>query len=352
MREFRRRVADIRRRKMMLGSVKIIKVSRLRADKWRDILPPLSDEEREGLHADIKRSGVLEPLEVSGRDVVDGHNRYDGAIKAGITELPCQEGDWKDGDAIKEHILRKQLHRRNLNPEARRMLIGQLYNLRKGSQGGDRKSKEAKNQSADSALCSDTAKQVSAEAGISPRAAKSAGKEAAFKGAHPEFKGDPQMDTMSLEIALALLDDEQSGKWLERAQIMARVNGAERMTAREVLLALKLFDTGICGDSIDDALQAALDGTAKTLLEDNSTPEEVQTSPIPPPEPEEAGVVTPAPPEFDAVKVRAVLDSIALTAASDDKIDTDEFPYVELADLYRLLYGEELFGDETYSAVA
>ena len=56
--------------------------------QWNDrlaaCLPPLSDEQREGLEADILREGCLSPLFVWNGTLVDGHQRYRICQKHGI----------------------------------------------------------------------------------------------------------------------------------------------------------------------------------------------------------------------------------------------------------------------------
>jgi len=107
----------------------------------RDLIPPLTDEESQGLEDSIKEEGVKDPIEYAlikrKPVIVDGHNRY-GKIEK--LKIPLDKWDvrlvpLKTLPEIKKYMLRKQLHRRNLSPENRSYLRGLLYNDLKGEQG-------------------------------------------------------------------------------------------------------------------------------------------------------------------------------------------------------------------------
>jgi hypothetical protein len=121
--------------------------------EWRDLLPPLSDEERAALEKSILAEGCRDPIVVTGSIIVDGHNRYDICNAHGLTfktvefhggpdfhYLPMREKD----EAIKRWIINTQLARRNLTDEQRTLYLGMLYesakfdpvdNLKKGAGG-------------------------------------------------------------------------------------------------------------------------------------------------------------------------------------------------------------------------
>lgn len=107
----------------------------------RELVPPLTDDERQALEANILRDGCREPLVLwRGRDILlDGHHRYDICQRHGIAfdvtdvELPDREAaaDWIDAN---------QLGRRNLTPDQAALLRGRRYNRLKRQHGGDRRS--------------------------------------------------------------------------------------------------------------------------------------------------------------------------------------------------------------------
>src|SRR5699024_8933359 len=89
------------------------------------VMPPLSSEEYQELHDDIKVNGVLEPIHVDEEGVViDGHHRSKIANELGI---PCPVITHDDlGDAGKRSLaFTLNLKRRHLNREQRRALIAE-----------------------------------------------------------------------------------------------------------------------------------------------------------------------------------------------------------------------------------
>jgi len=91
------------------------------------LLPPPTAQELAELEASIIADGIREPLIVwrTGRVLVDGHNRLRIAEKHGlpyrVTEL-----DFADHDAARQWVIRNQLSRRNLTPDAASYLRGLL----------------------------------------------------------------------------------------------------------------------------------------------------------------------------------------------------------------------------------
>ena len=102
------------------------KVYELRIDpELRDLIPPLSDEERKMLEDSILRDGCDTPLIVWNGTIVDGHNRYDICRKHDIP-FWIEEKDFEDRDAAMFWMLEHQLARRNLN-SYQRSLVGLKY---------------------------------------------------------------------------------------------------------------------------------------------------------------------------------------------------------------------------------
>ena len=114
----------------------------LRIDpEFRDKIPPLTDAEFEQLRENILKDGeVYEPICVWHGTIIDGHNRW--RIIQENPEIPhrFKEMEFDDKWAAFEWMYRKQLGRRNLTDEQRTYMIGKMYEARKNSRGGDRKS--------------------------------------------------------------------------------------------------------------------------------------------------------------------------------------------------------------------
>lgn len=114
--------------------------------EFRDKIPPLTDAEFEQLRENILADGeVYEPIVVWNGTIVDGHNRY--KIVQEHPEIPfkVREEHFTDKWAAFEWMYRKQLGRRNLSEEQKDYMIGKMYEARKNSQGGDRRSEEFSN---------------------------------------------------------------------------------------------------------------------------------------------------------------------------------------------------------------
>jgi nucleoid-associated protein YgaU len=104
-------------------------------------IPPLTDAEYKQLEENIVSDGeIYEPIVVWNGVIVDGHNRW--KIHLAHTEIPfrIKEMQFPDKWAAFDWMYRKQLGRRNLTDEQRTYLLGKLYESRKMSVGGDRRS--------------------------------------------------------------------------------------------------------------------------------------------------------------------------------------------------------------------
>lgn len=107
--------------------------------KFQALLRPQTDAEREHLKESIREEGCREPLVVTRKGVlVDGHSRYEICKELGIRPAVVIR-DFDSDEEIECWIIRTQLARRNLNPTDYRVLVGQLYNSRKLSTGGQSK---------------------------------------------------------------------------------------------------------------------------------------------------------------------------------------------------------------------
>ncbi len=81
--------------------------------EFRDLIPPLADEERRMLEDSIVANGCESPLVVWNGTIVDGHNRYDICLQHGIP-FAVLEKDFLDRDAALMWMIQTQLGRRNL----------------------------------------------------------------------------------------------------------------------------------------------------------------------------------------------------------------------------------------------
>ena len=113
------------------------------APKFRDKIPPLTQEEFKQLEENILNDGeVYEPITVWNGVIVDGHNRW--KIIQAHPDIPyrVREMDFPDEWAAYDWMYSKQLGRRNLTESQRLYMIGKKQEARKNTHGGDRKSSD------------------------------------------------------------------------------------------------------------------------------------------------------------------------------------------------------------------
>lgn len=91
-----------------------------------ELFPTMSDEELQGLIADIQANGQHEPATLWNGKLIDGRNRAKACETIGI-ELQCCELD-SDTDPIK-WVLSYNLHRRHLTPSQKAMVAVKLKEL-------------------------------------------------------------------------------------------------------------------------------------------------------------------------------------------------------------------------------
>ena len=115
--------------------------------EFKALIPPLSQEERAQLEANILADGCRDPLVVWATEgdferniaprhiLVDGHNRYEICTRHGI-EFDVTELEFADREAAMDWMDANQLGRRNLTRDQFTLLIGRRYNRAKKAAGG------------------------------------------------------------------------------------------------------------------------------------------------------------------------------------------------------------------------
>lgn len=91
--------------------------------KFKDLIPPLTADERKQLEENILKDGIRDPLVVWEGTIVDGHNRYEIARKHGL-EYRVVEKEFRDEDEATLWIIDNQFGRRNL-PDVDRIMLSQ-----------------------------------------------------------------------------------------------------------------------------------------------------------------------------------------------------------------------------------
>lgn len=107
--------------------------------KFRELLPALTEEEHRQLEESIIKNGCETPLMIWENQIIDGHNRYGICTKNNIPFRTVDRStEFETEDEVLEWIYINQLGRRNLAPNQKTLFIGELYQLRKKQHGGDR----------------------------------------------------------------------------------------------------------------------------------------------------------------------------------------------------------------------
>ena len=86
--------------------------------EFKDLIPPLEEQERAQLEENILRDGIQAPLTIWNNIIVDGHNRYAIAQKHNLPFKTVAK-DFDDRHDAKIWILKNQLGRRNVTPAVR-----------------------------------------------------------------------------------------------------------------------------------------------------------------------------------------------------------------------------------------
>jgi len=87
--------------------------------EFRELIPPLSGDERAQLEANLKRDGCRDPLVTWNGTLLDGHNRYQFCTSERIKFSTVEVSGINDRDDAKCWIIRNQFGRRNLEPFVR-----------------------------------------------------------------------------------------------------------------------------------------------------------------------------------------------------------------------------------------
>lgn len=114
--------------------------------EFQNKIPPIGEDEFKQLRENILAAGeVYEPLVVWDGILVDGHNRWKVIQEAPRIKWRVREMKFADKWAAFEWMYKNQLGRRNLTDEQRSYTIGKMYEARKNTLGGDRRSEDFSN---------------------------------------------------------------------------------------------------------------------------------------------------------------------------------------------------------------
>ena len=98
-------------------------------EKYREMVPPLGEKEKEALKSDIQKNGLHYPGIINKDGVLlDGHHRYDACKELGL-EFPCTTKYFNDDLDEAEFVISINLLRRHLNTYQRTVLAINLEKI-------------------------------------------------------------------------------------------------------------------------------------------------------------------------------------------------------------------------------
>lgn len=89
--------------------------------EFKNLIPPLTAEEFQGLEQSILSDGCRDALVVWNGILIDGHNRYEICMKHGIP-FETMEMEFDSREDVKLWMMQNQLARRNLSPYVRSLI--------------------------------------------------------------------------------------------------------------------------------------------------------------------------------------------------------------------------------------
>lgn len=97
------------------------------------IFPEMNGPPYEAMVEDVKANGLKIPiiLDVQGKNIIDGRNRYRACLEAGVDPIFTK---LTDDSKIFETIMSQNIHRRNLNSSQKAMIAARLATLKRGGQ--------------------------------------------------------------------------------------------------------------------------------------------------------------------------------------------------------------------------
>ena len=102
-------------------------ISDLQLHPRADLVPPMTEQERDDLYADIVVRGISVPLDVlADGTVLDGRHRYGIATALGLAEVPVRVVETDDAEA---YMLRAALLRRQLTTKQRKAIAKHLLDF-------------------------------------------------------------------------------------------------------------------------------------------------------------------------------------------------------------------------------
>lgn len=231
---------------------------------FRAQIPALTPEERKQLEENILAHGCRDPLVLWRGILLDGHNRHEICTQHNVP-FRVVKVDLPDREAAEDWIDANQLGRRNLTPDAFRLLVGRRYGRTKrprGGTGANQYSQKAHNEP--SAV---TAEILAKQHGISKETVKRAARFAAEVERVPELKRAVMEGRPVLQVRRELKEREREARRAENRAKVERAPEPVRIGARFATIVIDPpWDWGDEGD-VDQMGRARPDYATMSLAQ-------------------------------------------------------------------------------------
>lgn len=209
--------------------------------EFRELIPAMSEEEREQLEANVvEYGGARDPLIVWHRDdddlvLLDGHNRLEICTRLKL-RFVCESVQLDTREEALDWIAKNQLGRRNLSPENFKLLLGRRYNAAKktkhdGGKGQKRSGGQIVHHS------EKTSERLAREHGVDEKTVRRAGKfQAAAEALGIEkeiLSGDVKATEAAVVNAAATLPDKPTPADIEQARKTVKDSGRKRAKGKQ-----------------------------------------------------------------------------------------------------------------------
>jgi hypothetical protein len=109
-----------------INSVAAPKPESLEFHPLSNLFPLMNDAEFDALVKDIREHGQLVPIVLLDGKILEGRNRYNAHMKLGGELLTRNYNKNEDGDSPAEFVMSMNFHRRHLNAQQKRDVIGKM----------------------------------------------------------------------------------------------------------------------------------------------------------------------------------------------------------------------------------
>jgi hypothetical protein len=214
-------------------------------EEFKNLCPPLSNEEREKLENNIIMDGCRDALVIWKEEniLIDGHNRYGVCTKNEI-QFKTTELSFKTRQEVKSWIIENQLGRRNLTPDKFTYMLGELYLTRRKPKEDNLRQGNSPNRQNDGS--GNIAQQIADEYKVNRRTVERAAEYAKAVDKIAENLGEEAKDKIlngDIQTTRAeIIEIAEKGSTEKQAKILDDLEKAEGKTSRVRMKSMELIE--------------------------------------------------------------------------------------------------------------